>query len=437
MTMRSITGLKLTVVTNFIGALACAISSVVFAQTAQTQTSTQAVAQKSAQTLPDWQPGTLDIHHIATGQGNATLVIFPDGTSMLIDVGATAGARDVTAAPRPDDSKRAGEWVARYTQRHLKPVGRSALDYMLLTHIHPDHIGDVSAATPRSDKGNYRLTGAIDVAEAMPVGVIIDRGFPAYDYPVAETRPYAQNYMAFVKARLIRGERVERFVVGSVEQIKGRGHVKSDATFGVRNIVANGELWSGSGATVTPMFPTLSRLGPSDYPNENMCSIGIKIFSGKFAYFTGGDLTSDTAFGSQPWRDILTPAVKVAGRVDVATADHHGLYDALTPEIAKILRPQAWVLQTWHISHPSPQQLDIMLSEKLHGKAPDVFATNVVNENFRVNARHMRRLRSTDGHVVIRVAPGGANFMIYVTDHQDESDTVKLVAGPYQSVSLP
>ena len=435
--MRFVEGLKLTVVMTSIGALLCAISGIFFVHTAHAQSSTPVLTEKSAQKLPGWQPGALDIHHIATGQGNATLVIMPDGTSLLIDVGATGGAPDVTAAPRPDGSKRAGEWVARYTQRHLKSVGRSALDYMLLTHIHPDHIGDVSAATPMSSNGSYRLTGAIDVADAMPVDVIIDRGFPAYDYPVVETRPYAQNYMAFVKARLTRKERVERFLVGSVEQVKGRGHVKSDATFGVRNIVANGELWSGSGSTVTSMFPPLSSLVPSDYPTENMCSIGIKIFSGKFAYFTGGDLTSDTSFGAQPWRDILTPAVKVAGRVDVATADHHGLYDALTPDIARILRPQAWVLQTWHISHPSPQQLDIMLSEKLHGKSPDIFATNVVNENFRVNARHMRRLRSVDGHVVIRVAPGGASFMIYVTDHQDESDTVKLTAGPYRSASFP
>src|SRR5690554_174014 len=35
--------------------------------------------------LPDWEEGYLDIHAINTGRGESQLLIFPDGTTMLID----------------------------------------------------------------------------------------------------------------------------------------------------------------------------------------------------------------------------------------------------------------------------------------------------------------------------------------------------------------
>lgn len=42
---------------------------------------------QSPEYLPDWQEGYLDIHNIATGRGDATYVILPDATTMLIDCG--------------------------------------------------------------------------------------------------------------------------------------------------------------------------------------------------------------------------------------------------------------------------------------------------------------------------------------------------------------
>jgi hypothetical protein len=39
--------------------------------------------------LAPWQPGFLDTHHINTGRGNSTLMVMPDGTSLLIDAGAS------------------------------------------------------------------------------------------------------------------------------------------------------------------------------------------------------------------------------------------------------------------------------------------------------------------------------------------------------------
>jgi hypothetical protein len=48
-----------------------------------------------------------------------------------------------------------------------------------------------------------------------------------------------------------------------------------------------------------------------------------------------------------------------------------------------------------------------------------------------VNNQFISRLKSLEGHVVVRVAPGGAEFRVIVCDNSDDSDRVKGVFGPY------
>lgn len=383
--------------------------------------------------LAAWRPGWLDIHHIATGRGNATLAILPDGTSLLIDAGASANGTEVSVPTRPDASRRAGAWIGRYVQRQLRAGGLSSLDYLLATHLHPDHVGDVEAGSPPAAGGAYQLTGIMDVAEIVDVGTLIDRGFPSYDYPTVLKAPFADNYRAFVKARLDAGKRVEAFRPGSASQIAARGHHAATLPFEVRNIAANGKVWNGQGEQAVDLFPPLAALPQADRPTENSCSAAIRIGYGKFSYFTGGDLTSYTEDGALPWRDVLGPAARAAGPVSVATADHHGMFDGLNAEVVRSLRPRAWVIQAWHLAHPDMLQMERMLSQRLYAGPRELFATNLMRENFLANERLAKRMRSHEGHVVVRVAPGGRQFYIAVTDNGGETDRVKLIAGPYDA----
>jgi hypothetical protein len=174
------------------------------------------------------------------------------------------------------------------------------------------------------------------------------------------------------------------------------------------------------------MFPPLASLARGDYPNENVCSIALKISLGKFSYFTGGDLTSYTFDGDLPWLDVLGAAARVAGPVTVATADHHGMFDGLSAGVVRALRPQAWVIPSWHISHPDMLQMERMLSQRLYPGPREIYATSVMTENHLANKRLTSQMRSRDGHVVVRVQPDGAAYTIYVTDNGDENDTIKL-----------
>ena len=120
---------------------------------------TAALALLLLQALVPWSDGELDIHHISTGRGNATLFVLPDGTS--VDAGARPEQPE--APSRPSNARRPGEWVACYVARTLP---EPKLDYVLITHFHGDHMG-----------------GLADVASALEIGKVLDRGWPDYDYP--------------------------------------------------------------------------------------------------------------------------------------------------------------------------------------------------------------------------------------------------------------
>lgn len=168
--------------------------------------SAQGLAQGVSSTLEPWRPGMFDIHHLAYGRGNSTLILGPDGTTLLIDAGATSDSTNVSCIQKPNAQVRPGQWIASYVQRQILPAGRRELDYALITHIHPDHLGDLGGGDPSSPKGDYRLTGITDVDALVPIRKLIDRGFPDYSYPALDSpfstgAPFALNYFAYVKPR--------------------------------------------------------------------------------------------------------------------------------------------------------------------------------------------------------------------------------------------
>jgi hypothetical protein len=382
--------------------------------------------------LPPWQRGYLDIHQIATGRGNAALVVGPDGTSMMIDAGAASGGPDVSCPVRPDGSRRPGEWIARYALRQLRATGRAEIDTLVVTHLHPDHLGDATPESPKSARGDYVLTGVTDVAELVPIGTVIDRGFPDYAYPKPWPARFALNYFAFIAARQKAGATNERVRVGAADQIRLRRAAEAFPTFAVRAIAANGVVWTGRGDATQTAVPALSTLAAADYPDENLCSIALRLSYGKFDFYTGGDLHCDTADGTLPWKDLETPVARATGPVEVVVTNHHAYFDAIGAESVRALQPRVWVVPAWHLTHLAMAGLERMLSERLYAGPRDVLATDLMPATKLLNERFIKKVASLAGHVVVRVSPGGDEFRVFVTGNDDEKDTVKLVLGPYR-----
>lgn len=383
--------------------------------------------------LAPWRWGCLDIHHIATGRGDSSLIVAPDGTTIMIDAGAMYAPGPFNLELKPGREWRPGEWIARYASRRLREVGRDGLDYLLVTHLHPDHVGDVDALLPKAAGGGYLLTGVSDVAACLPIGVVLDRGAPDYAGVAIRTAPFAQNYLGFLRARLAAGGRVERLVAGSGRQIRLLKDARDFPTFDVRNLAVNGEVWTGRGEETRARFPATESLHPEDLPDENAYSAALRLRYGGFSYFVAGDLTSNTLDGDFPWRDVESSAARVAGPVDVAVAAHHGLFDASGADVVRALRPRVWMIDAWHVSHPSITTLERLFSQRLYAGARDVLASGLSAENSLVNNRLTRRLGSANGHMVVRVSPGGGRYRVVITDNSDESDRVTRVFGPYVS----
>jgi beta-lactamase superfamily II metal-dependent hydrolase len=379
--------------------------------------------------LPPWSWGELDIHHIDTGRGNATFLIAPDGTTLLIDCGASNDGADVSAPCRPDASHRPGEWVARYALQQAKAAGRDTLDYLIATHIHPDHVGDIPEGMGAPSGDNFIATGLSQVDQLMPAAVAIDRSFPDYGALPPPDAPYAANYLAWLHARQRAGRTVEKLEVGSASQIHLRG--TTHPSFSVRALAANGRVWTGSGENTGSLFPDFTKLPPTDHPSENACSIALRVSYGRFSYFTGGDLTADTHDGRFPWMDVETPVARAARQVEVALANHHGYFDSCGPEFTKALNAQAYVIPAWHVTHPGPAQMERLIGAWPGEKPRDVFATESLPANRLINSRWIPQMKSLQGHVVIRVAPGGGSFRIFVTDSTQENGPVILECGPY------
>jgi len=380
--------------------------------------------------LPRWTPGYIDIHQISTGRGNSALFIFPDGTSLLVDAGA-AGDGIPETDPHPDASRSPGVWIAHYIERNL-PSKTATLDYALLTHFHPDHMGQISA-TSRVSKNGYALSGITEVDDAVPIRVLIDRGWPDYSYPSPLTDRTMLNYRKFLDVRTRNGMKVERFRPGSASQIRLVHEPDRFPEFEIRNVIGNGDVWTGTGDSSRPTFPPLASLAPADRPTENMCSLGILLRYGRFRYFTGGDLPGTPDPGFPAWHAPENAVAKVLGSVDVHVVNQHGSMGEENEAFLGALRSTVLIVPSWAPSHPAPDVLKRIMNSRLPPLKRYVFVTDLREAARIVIGQRANQLAGPPGHIVVRVDPDGAHYRVFVVDNTDERDRVMAVIGPLAS----
>jgi hypothetical protein len=226
--------------------------------------------------------------------------------------------------------------------------------------------------------------------------------------------------------------RVERFQPGRNDQISLLRAPRQYPNFEVRNIMANGEVWTGTGTATRQQFPALKDIPPEDRPSENMCSAGLRLSYGKFDYFTGGDIPGIPFEGFPLWHDVETPVAQVVGPVEACILNHHGYIDSQNAFYVGTLRPRVWILNVWDSAHPTARVYSRLQSTRIYPGPRDIFATNMHEAN-RLVVTGLDRLASARGHIVIRVAPGGDSFKVVILDDSAESYKVTSVHGPYDS----
>lgn len=386
-------------------------------------------------TLEQWSEGYLDIHHINTASGDATFFIFPDGTTMLFDIG------DIKAPlGNPEyfhlitnEKNSAAEIVAKYV-KNVFPITINdslGLDYAIISHFHGDHYGRIIPELEKSTNGKYYLNGITEIDKYLPIQTLIDRGYPEYNDPFGfkeyyKNNPTFMNYLDFIKSRDSLNKSTAKLKVGSRDQIilKKRNH--SYPNFKVINVKSNLQTWSGSGSKILEQEYDFNELIESHSFNENPLSIGLKIVYGDFEYFTAGDITG------YDWRNVLdmeTSIAKAIGEVDAMALNHHGFHDASNEFFLKTLNPSVVVNQSRHTPHFQLTPLQNILKTDAH-----LYANNLHKGIYKLFSDNLKaRLSGVNGHIVIRVHPGGDKYDMYVLEDDNFELKVNKIEGAYIS----
>lgn len=432
---------------EFIGAAACfSVAGLLGANVAKAQrlsaaqlTSLLAVAGSDpdgevGKPYRGWREGELDLNFIHTGVGESCFQICPDGTTILTDAGdRNAAAYKDNVAILPNDSRRSGEWIARYVGR-AKP-GIEKIDYVVASHFHDDHVGSWRDGIGVAEgRGDYQISGITHVGEFYSFGAAFDRGYPEYDRPTAAAPRDRENLRKFFDYKeKTDGLKREAFVVGALDQIKLVNEPEK-YDFHVRNICRNGVVWTGQGAETVDYYAKNPK-NTSGAINENTCSLATVTSFGPFRFFSGGDVSCGMLDEKGEWVDYEGEVGRVAGPVDVCKSNHHSYRDAMAPGFVKATRPRVYVTCVWDRWHLQDNVSTAMTDETSYPGDRLICPTAIHPENAEMMEEKpwLKSLVERAGTVVVKVYDGGKKYKVYYLTAEDESMTVTAVYGPFDS----
>ncbi len=270
-----------------------------------------------------WTPGTLEIHHINVGQGDATLVVSPTGKSLLLDAGESYWNSSA-------DARKVGPYIENV-------IGSKNLDYVLISHFHVDHVGYVGYG------GLWHLVEE----QGFSIGKMIHRDYTNY---LGTTSGTFNNWKTYL-------EGVGKSKLNPIVAIEGTGQI--DLGSGVTiDIIAT----DGNGALIQGDFSK-----DATPPSENDYSIGVLISYGDFDEWVGGDMSGahiTSGFGYS-YHDIELSAAKEIGDVDVYRVNHHGSSHSSSTTFVNQLDPEVSIISVGDANtygHPRQSVMDIILA---------------------------------------------------------------------------
>ncbi len=246
---------------------------------------------------------TLEIYFIDTEGGQATLMVTPTGESVLIDAGY--GPRRGRGAVPPVPDGRDAERIMEAAEQ----AGIDQIDYLVVTHFHPDHAGGVPA-----------------LANRIPIGTFVDYGMP-FGTPYGPDRMTANTFATYLPVR----EKGQHLLARPGRQIPLKD-VDARIVSAAGGLIA--KPLSGGGETNSACT------GLEDHPEdgtENFRSVGVMFQFGAFRFLDLGDLSGMTLTRIACPKNLL-------GRVSVFLTPHHGDYDANVPALYAAIQPRVVVM---------------------------------------------------------------------------------------------
>ena len=262
----------------------------------------------------------LRVHILDVGpvNGDSILIESPGGKNILIDAGDTSRAKNVVDA--------------------LKRYNIQQLDYFIVTHPHPDHMG-----------------GAAEVFKAVKVLNVIDNGQPPGIPPnlLPKPKPTPARKPAPQPAKgkqPPRQKTIISFYDDYKEALKNSGANYATAQPGTKYDIGGGAFLTVLGPT-EPLFVKEQMKTGGNEVNAN--SVIVRVDYGSFSMLLSGDAEEQTE------HRILSKETNVEAKV--LKVSHHGSKYATAADFLQRVKPQIAIISCgeWNrYGHPAQAVLD-------------------------------------------------------------------------------
>ncbi len=241
--------------------------------------------------LADERDKRLDFYFIDVEGGAATLIVTPQGESLLIDSGY------------PDNNGRDRDRILKVARDVAK---RKQLDHAAVTHWHLDHYGNHAALSSEIKIRNFW-----------------DRGIPA---ELAEDQKFRDRIFAYRAAAQNQSKTLK---AGDMLPLKS-----GETPLSVKIVTASREVIPNEGKP-NP-FAKLHQPRPRD-ASDNAASVSFLLKFGDFKFLCCGDLTWNVE------AKLMLPNNPL-GQVDLFMVTHHGLPASNNPVLVRAIDPVVAVM---------------------------------------------------------------------------------------------
>jgi competence protein ComEC len=249
---------------------------------------------------------TLDIYWIDAEGGASTLIVSPQGESMLVD----------SANRKPDDRD------AKRIFAVAKQAGLEKIDTVVTTHYHGDHMGALEA-----------------LSRMIPIGLYVDHG----DSVEVDRPKAAETYRAY-----------QALTQGKRRSVKP-GDTLALAGVKIVVVAAGGKVIDRplpGGGPNARLCKEIEEKAP-DVDPENNQSVGFVLTYGKFNFLDLGDLP-------WPFEIPLVCPINRIGPIDLYQTTHHGLDRSGAPQVVWAIKPRVAIMNNGPRKGGPPSTFEIL-----------------------------------------------------------------------------
>jgi beta-lactamase superfamily II metal-dependent hydrolase len=380
-----------------------------------------------------WTAGEVTLTWFDVEQGDAQLIVGPTGKTLLIDLGETAF--NTTGAST--NATKIAAAIRAICGTGASPV---ALDYVLASHHHLDHIGYAGNPSDATAYGNglYQLLNPAGLG--FTVGTLLDRdggtwtdananGLCDVGTSAAPAPEIAWHHAGTTSQT---GRRWICWLYGPATQADRaaiHGHVVT-----LTNTVPWPSLDLGPGVTATILNAngkdTLQADGVTPVsgnhtadatpPSENDYSVALKVSYGKWSYATAGDSDGEynTSVNGYTYNNIEAKLAPLYGNVDTLRANHHGSDHSSSANYVNTLKPESAFISCGSNSYGHPgnrmlNQLRNVVNDR--GTGADIYLANNPCDPVQadgVTATNYTGTFNKNGNVRLRTTGAGTGYTI-------------------------